>query len=290
MVDRKQLLVFLLFLNTFWASAEISVKKINDLPKKMYETSGLVVVDDYLVTHNDGGNRSELYVLDKSGKHLKTIKIANAKNYDWEDLALDKKGNLYIGDFGNNYNQRQNLKIHIIKKGFLDKKEVFVETIDFEYEDQKSFPPKKSKLNFDCEAFICKDGKIFLFSKCRTKPFTGISKIYMLPAKPGHYEAKLLGQFQFCKKGWMSCSVTSADYHEKSNTLSVLTYSRLYIIKNFHFNAFWKGSIKSYKLPKIRQREAICFYDKNRWYMTAEYRKGFKGGSLYRVKISKKKK
>jgi len=287
---QKKIVFFLVLLSLpfFGLSDDLEINKIAKLSNKMYETSGLVFLDDKLITHNDGGNRSELFVLNKKGDLLKTIRIGNAKNYDWEDLALDAKNNLYIGDVGNNLNSRQNLKIHIVKNGFLDKSEVDVETISFEYEDQKSFPPKKSKLNFDCEAFVCIKGKIFLFTKCRTKPFSGISKVYMLPAKPGHYEAKLIGQMQFCKKGWMTCSVTAADYHAKSNTLSILTYGRLYVIKNFKFNSFWKGDISVYKMSKIRQREAICFYEKRKWYMTDEYRKGFKGGNLYRVKIKKK--
>lgn len=270
------------------SKTKADLDKIADLPKWLYESSGLACFGDQLVTHNDGGNKPELYVLSDKGKHEKTIEIRDVKNYDWEDLAADHKGNLYIGDFGNNYNNRQNLQIHMVKKGFLDESKVDVETIFFSYEDQKDFPPNKNELYFDCEAFIVKDGKVFLFTKCRTKPFTGVSKIYMLPAKPGNYEAKLIGQFQFCDNGWLTCSVTAADYHEPSNTIVVLAYGRLYTIKNWRFNAFWKGEIKSYKLPGIKQREAICFTDENEWYITDEYRKGVKGGNLYKLKLKKK--
>jgi len=280
-------LVCFLGLNTH-AKAKLRVSKICTLPKIMYESSGLAYLKNFLITHNDGGNRSELYVLDEKGNHKKTIKVEGVKNYDWEDLALDKNQNLYIGDFGNNLNSRKNLQIHIIKKGFLNQSSVSPETIYFTYEDQKKFPPSKKQLKFDCEAFIVKNGRVFLFTKCRTKPFTGISKIYILPAKPGHFEAKLIGQFQLCNKGWMSCSVTSADYHEKSNTLAVLTYGRLYIIRNFRFNAFWKGDIKAYKIPKIKQREAICFKNAKSWFLTDEYRKEIKGGNLYQMTIKKK--
>ncbi|MDX1348730.1 MAG: hypothetical protein R3279_00710 [Putridiphycobacter sp.] len=282
------------FIFTFSISAytfgksKVDIDKIDDLPKWLYESSGLACFNNKLITHNDGGNRPELYVLSKKGKHEHTIEVKDVKNYDWEDLAMDHKGNLYIGDFGNNLNNRQNLQIHIAKKGFINESKIDVETIFFSFEDQNDFPPKDKELYYDCEAFIVKDGKIFLFTKCRTKPFTGISKIYMLPAKPGNYEAKLIGQFQFCDNGWRTCSVTAADYHEPSNTIVVLAYGRLYTIKNWRFNAFWKGEIKSYKLPGIKQREAICFKDENEWYITDEYRHGIKGGNLYELKLKKK--
>lgn len=282
-----QLLLFFLY-SLFLSHSQLAYKKIEQLPKKMNETSGLVCLDDRLITHNDGGNDPHLFVLSLKGKHLKTIKVNNVKNNDWEDLALDDKDNLYIGDFGNNFNNRKNLKIHIVKKGFLDEDEVSASTINFTYEDQKKFPPKEKNLQYDCEAFIWKNDKLFLFTKCRTKPFDGRSKIYMLPAKPGNFEAKLIGQFQFCNKNWMTCSVTSADYHPKSKTLSILAYSRLYIIRNFKFNIFWKGDIKVYKIPKTKQREAICFYKKNTWFMTDEFRRGINGGNLYTLKLKKK--
>ena len=288
MTNKTIIIGLLVFFNAYLFSAQLTINKVDDLPKRMLESSGLVLIDDVLVTHNDGGNNSKLYVLSRKGKFLKSIKVNGAKNIDWEDLALDNDGNLYIGDFGNNLNERRNLKIHRIDKGFLKLDEVEVETIFFSYEDQKTFPPKSKNLHFDCEAFICKNGKIFLYTKSRSKPYSGISKIYILPSRPGRFEAKLIGQFQFCNLGWFTCSVTAADYHHKTNTLAILTYSRLYLIKNFRFNAFWKGDIKSYKIPKIRQREAICFDKSQSWFMTDEYRKGFKGGKLYHLKLKKK--
>lgn len=283
----KLVLIALLIGTTVLGKSKVDLTKIADLPKWLYESSGLVYYQNKIITHNDGGNKAELYILTEKGKPESTVRIENVRNYDWEDLAMDIKGNLFIGDFGNNLNTRKNLRIHIIKKGFINKTKVDAETINFTYEDQKDFPPKQKDLYFDCEAFIVKDGKVFLFTKCRTKPFTGLSKIYMLPAKPGNFEAKLLGQFQFCDKGWVTCSVTSADYHAPSNTIAVLAYGRLYLIKNWRFNAFWKGDIKSYKISGIKQREAICFKDEKTWFITDEYRKGIKGGNLYKLKLKK---
>jgi len=284
----SKFIILILSISLFnWSSAQLTVKKVCDLPKKMNETSGILSYNNNLITHNDGGNKSEIYILTKKGKHIRTINILDTKNNDWEDLAQDDNGNIYIGDFGNNLNKRKHLSILLLKKGFIDKDKVIPEKISFYYENQKQFPPKKKNLNYDCEAFFYKDGYLYLLTKCRTKPFTGISYIYRIPAKKGHHKAELINQLQFCKSSWYTCSVTSADYHSASNTLTILTYKHLFVITNFEGDQFKKGDTHVYKIPSIKQREAITYVGQNKWYMTDEFRKGFGGGNLYKLTIDK---
>lgn len=265
---------------------QLKVKKVNDLPDKMYETSGLVYVNGkYLITHNDGGHKSELYVLDEDGEEVGEINIKDTKNRDWEDVAMDTEGKLYIGDFGNNDNDREKCQIYILPKGFLKEKDIDPGKITFSYEDQKKFPPKKELWNYDCEAFFWKKNRLYLITKCRTKPFTGMARVYELPAFPGKYEAKLIGQIPLCKSGWRFCSVTAVDYHAPSNTLVALTYSKLYVIRNFKGGRIWEGDIQSFSLPFLKQREGICFKNGRTLYMTDEYKKGLGGGNLYKLQL-----
>ncbi len=266
------------------------MKKIANLPNKIYETSGLELFQNkYLISHNDGGNKSDIYVLNLKGELIKTIDIDEAKNVDWEDLTQDDKGRLYIGDFGNNLNRREKCNIYVIKPNFIqdENQRVNATKISFYYEDQKKFPPKKEKLNYDAEAFFWKDDSLYILTKCRTKPFTGVSNIYVIPAKKGKHKARLIGSFQFCKSNWQWCSVTSADYNPKTKTLAVLTYSKLYLISDFKGSQFWNGKMTAYNIPGIKQREAICYKGRNSWYLTDEYRKGIGGGNLYELSIKK---
>ena len=285
---RQILLNILLFISPFSLASEIVVTKIADLPKGLYETSGLAIFNrKYLVTHNDGGNKTEVYILNFKGQLLKTIEVDEAKNIDWEDLAQDDKGRLYIGDFGNNYNKREKNYIYILRSDFIDDENARVnaDKITFYYEDQKSYPPKKKDLNFDAEAFFWKDDSLYILTKCRTKPFTGVSNIYVIPAKEGKYKAKKIGSFQFCSSSWQWCSVTAADYNAKKNELTVLVYSKMYVFSDFTGNNFWQGKRKSYTLSGIKQREAICYKSNNSWFMTDEYRRGIGGGNLYEIKL-----
>jgi hypothetical protein len=265
---------------------QMSMTKIAELPEKMYETSGLVFYKDkYLITHNDGGNKAEIYVFDLKGNSYKTIEVDDAKNNDWEDLAQDDEGRLYIGDFGNNLNKREACQIYILPKDFTDSDKTNSKKISFVYEDQQKFPPSKKDLNFECEAFFCKIDSLYLFTKCRTEPFSGVTNIYVIPDKSGDYVARKIGSVNLCSTDWRLCSVTAADYSEKYNLVVLLTYSRLYLLGGFKGNQFWNGNLKSYQLPLVKQREAICFKGKNTWYLTDEYRKGLGGGNLYEVKL-----
>ena len=266
--------------------SQVSMVKIAALPEKMFETSGLIVYDDkYLLTHNDGGNSNDLYVLDLEGNHEETIEIKQAENKDWEDITQDDEGRVYLGDFGNNLNSRKSCQIYILPKDFIENDAVDAKKITFTYSDQVDFPPDEQGMNFDCEAFFWKDDSLYLFTKCRAKPFNGITNIYVLPDKAGTYVARKIGSMQLCSSNWQFCSVTSVDYHLKSNTIALLTYSKLYVISGFQGHQFWKGKMDEYSLPVLRQREAICFRSRNSWYMTDEYRRGLGGGNLYEVKM-----
>lgn len=78
------------------------------MSNEITESSGLVVSqcqENVLWTHNDSGDGPYVYAMDRSGTHLGTWKVANARNVDWEDIATHKdaagKCFIYIGEIGN---------------------------------------------------------------------------------------------------------------------------------------------------------------------------------------------
>jgi len=59
------------------------------LPAVMSETSGLVLFNDQLLTHNDDSD-TNLYLIDYSDPvDFVTLPITGASNIDWEDVAED---------------------------------------------------------------------------------------------------------------------------------------------------------------------------------------------------------
>ncbi len=51
--------------------------------------------------HNDSGNPAELFAVRQNGELVRSYRVA-AANVDWEDIATDDEGHLYIGDTGDN--------------------------------------------------------------------------------------------------------------------------------------------------------------------------------------------
>jgi hypothetical protein len=64
--------------------------------------------------HNDSGDRARFFGIDLRGKLLAEFAVDGADNVDWEDVAVDDSGQLYIGDFGNNRSKRRDLVIYVV--------------------------------------------------------------------------------------------------------------------------------------------------------------------------------
>ncbi|MCB0705217.1 MAG: T9SS type A sorting domain-containing protein [Saprospiraceae bacterium] len=161
---------------------------VADLSETLVETSGLAFLDGSLWTHNDGGNPDVIYRIDTlNGDILQSVIIATAFNQDWEDMAQDDQY-LYVGDFGNNSGDRQDLVIYRILRSDLGSNVVNADVIQFSYEDQTTFNSLPYQTNFDCEAFFVKDDSLHLFTKHWVDYKT---KHYVLPAEPGTQVAAL---------------------------------------------------------------------------------------------------
>jgi len=177
-----------------------------ELADEVPEASGLQFVGQRLYAINDGGNAAEIYGIDLyHGQMIRRIRVTNAPNIDWEDLASDGQY-LYIGDFGNNLGTRKDLRVLRISLHELEtKNEVQAETIHFTY-DRQSSTEMSSDHRFDCEAMAFHEGQLLLF----TKPTNAQgSDVYTLDANPGVQTARFAGTFE--TKGWITGADITAD-------------------------------------------------------------------------------
>ena len=80
------------------------------------------------------------------------MRIPDAVNIDWEDIAVDDAGNIIIGACGNNANTRRDLALYMIREPhpLATTMTRVWKRIDFHFPEQTDFPPEKA--NFDCEA------------------------------------------------------------------------------------------------------------------------------------------
>ncbi len=261
--------------------------EIGDLPKNIKEASGLEMTGGkYLWTHNDGGIPM-LYCLDTLGRFVKSVQL-NHPNKGWEDLTQDEKGNLYVGSFGNNDNNRKDLKIYKLPN--IDTNTAYIvnaEVINFKYSDQKDFPPPQSKRNFDMDAFASYKGSLYLFSKNRTKPFTGYTKIYKLSQVAGTHVAQLIDSIYLGKEGAMlNYWITGADFSPNGKRLALLSHDYILLIRDFKGDLFSSGKIQKIDLKNFSHKAGICFQTNEKLYIVDELELDILGGKLYSMDLS----
>lgn len=256
------------------------------LPKKLKEVSGIALSGDKKIIWaiEDQGNKNVVYGLDLQGKPVADIPVSNAENTDWEDITADPQGNIYIGDFGNNDNDRQNLSIlKLDLKDASQKSTAVTQTTRFRYEGQTEFPPKKSNWLYDCEAFVEMDGNFYLFTKNRSKGFDGTFLVFRVPNREGDFEAKLVGKLKL-DGGYSDAAITSAAINHIKNKIILLNHKNIQVLTGFTADDFNKTKIQKISLNHNSQKEAVVFLDDNTL-LIADERDKKTGGNVYRFNV-----
>jgi hypothetical protein len=274
-------LLALLLINlgaSFISSAQVGFKTLANLSSAFNEISGIQAVDaNHFYAINDGGNPAEVYLLDVKGALVEKYEI-DAPNIDWEDLSASSS-KLFIGDFGNNNNTRKDLKILILEKDSMSTSaKNGVQVINFHYEDQTSFPPPQNQLHFDCEALAYYSDSLYLFTKNRATPNTGLTKMYVLPAKPGTYVARLRDSTTYYQVRRELSWITSADI--KGNQLLLLSSSdarALTIQEDIRLGVVQRHILFGH----FSQKEALTIVDSTLMLITDEKFTGLGGPTLF---------
>lgn len=255
------------------------------LPKKLKEVSGIALSQDQktIWAIEDAGNKNVVYAVDRTGNLIADVVVENAENNDWEDITKDNAGNLYIGNFGNNENDRRNLSIlKLDLKEASQKSANVIQTTKFHYEGQNEFPPKKSNLLYDCEAFVEKEGNFYLFTKNRSKGFDGTFLVFKIPNKEGDFEAKLVAKIKL-EGSYNDAAITSATINSK-NQIVLLTHKNVHLVSSFFENNFTGSFIQKISLNHNSQKEAVVFLD-DRSLLIADEKDKKEGGNVYRFQF-----
>jgi len=263
----------------------IFARQVASIPDEISESSGIAVATpNHIWSHNDAGNTNELFCFDTTGTLLRQLLISNVNNIDWEDLTQDDQQRMYINDAGNNGNDRRNLKIYRIPNPEnISGNIVQAEIIKFDLEDQVQFPPPESNWNYDIEAIIWKSDSLYLFTKNRCNPQTGICKLYKVPAQPGNHIAQLMDAV-FLGTSDKEARVTSADINLSTGELLLLTETKIVSFTDYPDNRFFDGNMTSYYFSNtVGQVEGVGFVGNGNLYLTEEGNEN-DNGFLYTVK------
>jgi len=192
---------------------------VKDISDSLPESSGLINFQGLLWTHNDSGGEAALFGLNiVSGEIVRTIRITNVENKDWETLASDSSY-IYIGDIGNNAGTRTDLVVYRIGKNAIQPNcidcDVNADSIRFSYANQDNFEKRLLQHPFDGEALIVYRDSLYIFSKNWESK---ISSVYALPKVVGSYSLK--PSFSLNEKGL----ITGADYFPADSTLILIGY------------------------------------------------------------------
>jgi hypothetical protein len=213
-----------------WAVRRTSEPRRTGLFKepRLNESSGVVASrrqPGVLWTHNDSGRRPWIYASDTLGRALGTFEVAEARNVDWEAIALGPCGRrdcLYIADTGDNNQDRRSATIFRVpeptvtgERGRTDR----AEALEFRY----------PKGRWDVEAaLVDRTGAVYLISKGRGSAPT----LYRLgPEGWGAHDvvvAEALERLPIDTRG-LGNLVTDAALSRSGTQVAVRTYVAIYL-------------------------------------------------------------
>lgn len=279
---RGPLTITLLFF--FLSSYAQRITQKIKLDRRLSEISGIDIWQDTLVIAvNDGGNLPVVYFLNLEGEIVHEVYLKNARNKDWEDLAIGNSDTLYIGDFGNNLGNRKDRAIYKLdlKEG-LNKDTMVPVRMGISFEGQPCQKEKVKSHPYDCESIFWKEDTLWMISKNRISKKAAKSMktrqpiLYALdPIKGGKAVVMDTLKMKRIRKGFND-QVTSADAFDSK--IFFLTYDGMYEYKG---PAIQEEQLINFK--KLTQKEALVFINDQKCLVAAEHNRFLGGPFLYTI-------
>lgn len=190
------------------------------LPLILNENSGMTTYGGLVWFINDSGNDSVIYGYNRENRNIeRTIAIKGDVNRDWEEITQNADY-FFIGDFGNNFGDRRDLRIIRVSKADIQTGTDTITpagVIHFSYSDQTDFTRlQENTTQYDCEAFIATSDELILFTKDWA---TLKTRVYTVPSFPGNYIAEFKGEWDF--NGGL---ITGASWSAERNQLFLVGY------------------------------------------------------------------
>lgn len=247
------------------------------------QSSGVIYYNNKIITHNDGSGANALYEMDPTSSVVtRTVTISNASNVDWEDITQDDNY-IYIGDIGNNYGNRKDLKIYKISKADYDaSNSVSAETINFSYANQTNFIWNLDTTPWDAQSLISIDANNLLIISKNWDTY--VAQAYLVPKTPGTFDLSALSSTLY-DTSYPNDLINGGTYNPLTNKVVLIGYTWntstfdvlqpfIYECSGFTGNDVFSGNNNRYDISSSfprEQTEAIDFRDENTYYVTSEY-------------------
>ncbi|MEM9722716.1 MAG: hypothetical protein AAGA10_25850, partial [Bacteroidota bacterium] len=219
-----------------------------------------------------------------SGQLLRSIRVKNGGNFDWEALTRDDTY-VYIGDVGNNNGLRKELKIYrfpLVELTNPQTRQVIVDTIRYALPNQpRNYNPLLH--NRDCEALIAFQDSLYIFSKNRGNEFT---YLYRIPNQPGRWVATYRESYEVVGE------ITAASLDSSKTSLALLGYRFhprwrtnipfIWLFQDFPKRNFFKGKAQRWDLEFRKQTEGLTWVGNTsqKWWVSYEQGNGIAPGLI----------
>lgn len=250
-----------------------SIVIAGELEKKaLSEASGMALSrrdPSLLWLHNDSGSKARVYAIDFVGRHRGRLKVDDADNRDWEDMAsfvLDDVPYLLLADIGDNDARHDHLVLYVVEEPDLEEDDEPDHepawTVRFRYPDG----PRDA----EAVAVDVRNQQALILTKRDIPPV-----LYAVPLRTDGdlvIEAKRLGpvaslppptrqdvEFAPQTKNW-HWQPTAMDVAPDGSAAIVMTYAAVYY---YPFNGDWFDSLNQlafgFGLRGVRDAEAAAF-------------------------------
>lgn len=264
------------------------VGRLEAPPKK--EASGLAVsrrTAGLLWIHDDSGGQPVLFAVEENGKRRGSVRVAGARNEDWEDVAsceFDGRPWLVVGDVGDNDAKRTHVLVHVLEE---PKTEHLVPIGDLTVKPAFSLHIVYPDGARDCEsvAVDASARKVYLLTKRDPVP-----RLYQVPLAPVPGGRPVVAEFlgtvpripqptaaQRGIKGHLGrrrAEVCAMDFAADGRGAAVLTYGAVLFFPRDSGQSWAQALAREPQvLPghDLPQAEAICFSpDGSRIYVASE--------------------
>ena len=170
-------------------------------------------------THNDGDD-GVLYAIHSDGGTIAKFKIDGVDFRDWEDIANDGDGNLYLADIGNNQRERKHMTIYRVAEPDPSRQPPLPGTLKVDATWKVGFPDRP----FNCESLFIHEGYGYVISKLDGGEHRGErAGVYRFPLSAGKKHNVLE---RVCELPIVE-PVTAADLSADGKTLAILSQHAL---------------------------------------------------------------
>jgi hypothetical protein len=256
--------------------------------ESLIEASGLARSQrdpDIFWSINDGGSKPRLYAFDGTGAHRGRIKLENAKNRDWEDIAsftLDGEPWLLVADIGDTDSKRKKVLLYVVAEPDLSEDAKVRREPAWEVEFRYPDGPR------DAEAVVVDTAneRVLILTKRDLPPV-----LYEVPLRPASEEtvtAKWLGPVESLplpSRQDVDQAVLTKDWHWQPTGMDVsadgrlaviLTYRAIYVFRvepdSDLYDAL-SGQAYALGLGNFRDAESVAFHaDGESIFVTVERR------------------